>query len=157
MTDTPAAELLSPARLEALKLDQQLCFALYSTSLLMTKIYKPLLDKLGLTYPQYLVMLVLWEQDGLALKDIGEKLQLDSGALTPVLKRMESQGLLTRRRQPDNERTLEIALTAAGRALQLAASQVNQQLGLKCGLPMDEMAALRDELVTLRQRLQQLL
>lgn len=153
LTSNP--ESLSTDRLQALRLDKQLCFAMYSTSLLMTKIYKPLLDQLGLTYPQYLVMLILWEKDGLALKDIGEQLHIDSGALTPVIKRMEAMGLLTRRRQPENERTLEICLTEAGWALRPAASQVNQSLGMKCGMAEPEINALRQQLTALRSRLQQ--
>lgn len=151
---TSATEPLSADRLQALHLDQQLCFAMYSTSLLMTKIYKPMLDQLGLTYPQYLVMLILWEKDGLALKDIGEQLHIDSGALTPVIKRLEAQGLLTRRRQPDNERTLEICLTTAGWALRPAASEVNRSLGMKCGMAEPEIVALRQQLIALRDRLQ---
>jgi len=151
---TAATEPLSADRLRALQLDQQLCFAMYSTSLLMTKIYKPMLDQLGLTYPQYLVMLILWQKDGLALKDIGEQLHIDSGALTPVIKRMEAQGLLTRRRQPDNERTLEICLTPAGLALRPAASEVNRTLGMKCGLAEPEIIALREQLIALRSQLQ---
>lgn len=154
---TSATEPLSADRLKALHLDQQLCFAMYSTSLLMTKIYKPMLDQLGLTYPQYLVMLILWEKDGLALKDIGEQLHIDSGALTPVIKRMEAQGLLTRRRQPDNERTLEICLTPAGLALRPAASEVNRNLGMKCGMAEPEIVALREQLVALRSSLQRAL
>ena len=117
-----------------LALENQLCFSLYATSLAITQVYKPMLAALGLTFPQYLVMLILWEKDGLALKDIGEQLHIDSGALTPVIKRMEAQGLLTRRRQPDNERTLEICLTPAGLALRPAASEVNRSLGMKCGM-----------------------
>jgi DNA-binding MarR family transcriptional regulator len=145
---------LTVAQQQALRLDKQLCFALYSTSLAMTKAYKPLLEQLDLTYPQYLVMLILWEKDGLALKEVGEQLQIDSGALTPVIKRLETQGLLTRRRLPENERTLQICLTAAGQALQLPASQLQQQLGSQCGLFSSETAQLRDELVQLRRRLQ---
>ncbi len=141
---------------QALRLDKQLCFALYSTSLAMTKAYKPLLAQLDLTYPQYLVMLILWEQDARALKEIAEQLQIDSGALTPVIKRLEAQALLTRRRRPDNERTLDICLTPAGRALQVTASQSQQQLTLQCGLLQNDIASLRDELLQLRQKLQRL-
>lgn len=136
-----------------LKLDKQLCFALYSTSLAMTKLYKPLLEKLGLTYPQYLVMCILWERDGLALKDIAEQLHIDSGALTPVIKRLEAQGLLQRQRQPDNERTLEIALTADGRALREQAGEIPLQIGLACATSEDELHQLRDQLQRLRANL----
>src|SRR5439155_24290568 len=86
------------------RLDRQLCFALYSSSLAMTKLYKPLLDPLGLTYPQYLVMLVLWEGDGIAVSELGQRLQLDSGTLTPLLKRLEASGLVQRRRDSADER-----------------------------------------------------
>jgi DNA-binding MarR family transcriptional regulator len=144
---------LDPKSLKALHLDQQLCFALYSTSLAMTKVYKPLLDKLGLTYPQYLIMLILWQNDGLALKDVGEQLQIDSGALTPVIKRMEAMGLLIRTRNPQNERTLEIRLTKAGWAMREQAVQVNQTIGLSCGMAEPEIHALRQELVQLRAQL----
>jgi MarR family len=91
----------------ALLLDNQLCFALYSTSLAMTKLYKPLLETLGLTYPQYLVMLVLWERDGLMVSELGERLFLDSGTLTPLLKRLESSGLIARIRDVQDERRVQ--------------------------------------------------
>lgn len=136
-----------------LKLDKQLCFALYSTSLAMTKLYKPLLEKLGLTYPQYLVMCILWERDGLALKDIAEQLHIDSGALTPVIKRLEAQGLLQRQRQVDNERTLEIALTQEGRALREQAEEIPLQIGMACATSEDEIHQLRDQLQRLRGNL----
>src|SRR5207237_2250998 len=89
---------------EMLRLDHQLCFALYSASLAMTKLYKPLLDPLGLTYPQYLAMLVLWEGDGITVSELGQRLPPDSGTLTPLLKRLESQGLLARERDRADER-----------------------------------------------------
>ena len=136
-----------------LKLDKQLCFALYSTSLAMTKLYKPLLEKLGLTYPQYLVMCILWERDGLALKGIAEQLHIDSGALTPVIKRLEAQGLLQRHRQADNERTLEIALTPAGRALREQAEEIPLQIGMACATTEDEIHQFRDQLQRLRANL----
>ena len=102
---------------QALLLDNQLCFALYSASLAMTKLYKPLLDELGLTYPQYLAMLVLWERDGLTVSELGERLSLDSGTLTPLLKRLEAAGLIARIRAVEDERRVHITLTAAGRKL----------------------------------------
>lgn len=139
---------------EVLKLDNQLCFALYSASLAMTKTYKPLLEKLGLTYPQYLIMLILWQQDGLALKDIADKLFTESGALTPVLKRLQEMGLLIRSRSPQSERTLEIRLTEQGQALRHDALLVNQQIAAGCGFTLNEMQQLRDQLIDLRQRLQ---
>jgi DNA-binding transcriptional ArsR family regulator len=101
---------------QALLLDNQLCFALYSASLAMTKLYKPLLDELGLTYPQYLAMLVLWERDGLMVSELGERLSLDSGTLTPLLKRLEAAGLVARIRDVQDERRVHITLTPAGHA-----------------------------------------
>lgn len=135
----------------ALHLDNQLCFALYSTSLAMTKTYKPLLEHIGLTYPQYLVMLILWQQDGVSLRDIAEKLHTESGALTPVLKRMQVMGLLIRARSPHSERTLEIRLTHAGRAMQKEALKINQHIALSCGAVRSEADALRSQLIKLRQ------
>jgi DNA-binding MarR family transcriptional regulator len=140
---------------KALQLDQQLCFALYSTSLAMTKVYKPLLERLDLTYPQYLIMLILWQNDGLALKDIGEQLHIDSGALTPVIKRMEAMGLLIRTRNPHNERTLDIRLTKAGWAMQQQALEVNRTIASSCGMAEPQINALRQELVQLRRQLTQ--
>jgi DNA-binding MarR family transcriptional regulator len=109
---------------KALLLDNQLCFALYSTSLAMTKLYKPLLEELGLTYPQYLAMLALWERDGLMVSELGEKLFLDSGTLTPLLKRLEAAGLIARIRDVEDERRVHITLTAAGRKLKAKAQKI---------------------------------
>ena len=109
---------------QALRLDHQLCFALYSASLAMTKLYKPLLDEMGLTYPQYLALLVLWEHDGLTVSDLGERLHLDSGTLTPLLKRLETAGLLSRLRDVQDERRVLIRLTAAGRQLKKRAARI---------------------------------
>ena len=106
-----------PIKDERLKLDNQLCFTIYAASREMTKLYRPLLNKLDITYPQYLTLLALWEQDGLMVKEIGERLYLDSGTLTPLLKRMEAQGLIVRKRVAADERKVEITLTMAGQAL----------------------------------------
>src|SRR3982750_1632739 len=95
---------------DLLKLDNQLCFAVYSASLAMTRLYKPLLEKLGLPYPQYLVLLVLWERDGRSVSELGERLSLDSGTLTPLLKRLEANGYLTRMRDAADERRVRITL-----------------------------------------------
>ena len=119
----PTTRLLPPAN-PALQLDNQLCFALYSASLAMTKLYKPLLDPLGLTYPQYLVMLVLWEHETLSVSDLGERLFLDSGTLTPLLKRMEAADLVQRTRSARDERRVDITLTPAGRKLKAGATKV---------------------------------
>lgn len=113
---------------QQLLLDRQLCFALYSASLAMTRAYAPLLADLRLTYPQYLAMLVLWETDGLSLGEVGARLFLDSGTLTPLMKRLEAQGLVERRRGLQDERTLSLHLTREGRALRRRASAVQDVL-----------------------------
>src|SRR5436190_22787125 len=102
---------------QPLLLGNQLCFAIYSTAHAFNRVYKPLLDALGLTYPQYLVMLILWEREGPSVSEIGERLHLDSGTLTPLLKRLEAAGLVRRARDPADERQVRIALTLKGRAL----------------------------------------
>lgn len=145
---------LDPADTNAmLMLDNQLCFALYSASLAMTKLYKPLLDRLGLTYPQYLVMLVLWERDALTVGELGERLFLDSGTLTPLLKRLEAAGLVSRSRAADDERRVVVTLTDAGRALREQAIEVPIQVSCAVQCTREEMTELRQRLHTLRERL----
>ncbi|MDC7828699.1 MULTISPECIES: MarR family winged helix-turn-helix transcriptional regulator [Pseudomonas] len=139
---------------DPLLLDQQLCFALYSTSLAMTKVYKPLLEEVGLTYPQYLMMLVLWENDRLPLKELARRLHQDSGALTPVLKRLEAEGYVTRQRNAEDERNLSIELTEAGRALRERAREINGTISGFCALGDAQMNALRENLMTLRAKLE---
>ncbi|EHK71585.1 MarR family transcriptional regulator [Pseudomonas psychrotolerans L19] len=139
---------------DPLLLDQQLCFALYSTSLAMTKVYKPLLEEVGLTYPQYLMMLVLWENDRLPLKELARRLHQDSGALTPVLKRLEAEGYVTRQRNAEDERNLSIELTASGRALRERAREINGTISSYCALGDAQMHALRENLMTLRAKLE---
>ena len=136
-----------------LQLDNQLCFALYSTSLAMTKVYKPLLDALGLTYPQYLAMLVLWEKDGLMVSELGERLYLDSGTLTPLLKRLEASGLVSRIRAVEDERRVHVTLTAAGRKLKSQAEKIPGCIlsASQCSLP--ELVALTQQVQALRRRL----
>jgi DNA-binding MarR family transcriptional regulator len=136
-----------------LALDHQLCFALYASSLAMTKLYKPLLDPLGLTYPQYLVMLVLWQGDGITVSQLGERLALDSGTLTPLLKRLESSGLLQRLRDSADERRVLLQLTASGRALKTQAQRVPRTMAAATGCELDELAALTARLQALRTRL----
>ena len=136
-----------------LALDNQLCFALYSASLAMTKTYKPLLDKLGLTYPQYLVMLVLWQEDGLLVKTIGEKLFLDSGTLTPLLKRLEASGLIVRARDLEDERQVRITLSREGRALKRRAQDIPQQVLCASGQSEHAVASLRAQLALVRDGL----
>jgi len=136
-----------------LQLDNQLCFAVYSASLAMTKLYKPLLDKLQLTYPQYLVMLALWESDGLMVSQLGDRLSLDSGTLTPLLKRLELNGLVSRLRDVADERRVHIHLTAAGRKLKTRAAGIPGCLlaATQCSVP--ELIALTQQIQTLRDRI----
>ncbi len=140
------------------RLDRQLCFALYSSSLLMTKLYKPVLAPLGLTYPQYLVMLVLWEADagdgaGVGVGELGARLYLDSGTLTPLLKRMQAAGLLERARSVDDERRVVATLTPAGRALRRRAESVPLQVACATSCNLTELAALTSRLQALRDNL----
>ena len=138
---------------QALLLDNQLCFALYSASLAMTRLYKPLLDDLGLTYPQYIAMLVLWERDGLMVSELGERLSLDSGTLTPLLKRLEALGLVARIRDMQDERRVHITLTAAGRKLKTRAATIPGCIlaASQCSIP--ELISLTQQVQALRQRL----
>jgi DNA-binding MarR family transcriptional regulator len=144
---------------DPLHLDDQLCFALYHASRALTRAYGPLLEPLGLTYPQYLVLLVLWEGDDLAVKDIGERLRLDSGTLTPLLKRLEQQGLVVRRRADEDERVVRIQLTAAGRALRAKAKRIPTDVACAAGYDLAsereirELVRLRDELRALASRI----
>jgi DNA-binding MarR family transcriptional regulator len=136
-----------------LQLDNQLCFALYSTSLAMTKMYKPLLEELGLTYPQYLVMLVLWERDGLMVSELGERLYLDSGTLTPLLKRLEASGFISRIRDIEDERRVRITLTSSGRRLKTRAAKIPGCIlsASQCSLP--ELMNLTSQVQALRKQL----
>ena len=131
---------------DPLALDNQLCFALYAASHAIKKAYRPLLDDLGLTYPQYLILLVLWTDDGLKVSDIGSRLHLDSGTLTPVLKRLESVGLITRARRAQDEREVEISLTPEGRKLRDRAVGVRKEIVHQLKMSEDEIAALRGDL-----------
>jgi len=145
-TNTPGTD-------PALLLDNQLCFALYSASLAMTKLYKPLLEELGLTYPQYLALLVLWEQDGISVSELGHRLFLDSGTLTPLLKRLEAAGLVSRIRDVHDERRVHVTLTAAGRKLKAKAAKVPGCVlsATRCSLP--EVVQLTRQVRALRERL----
>jgi DNA-binding MarR family transcriptional regulator len=142
-----------PAPALSLQLGDQLCFALYSTTLAMNKVYRRLLRGLGLTYPQYLVLLVLWEHDERTVSQIGERLFLDSATLTPLLKRMESLRLLERCRDERDERQVIVALTAAGRELQRRARDVVEGIFCASGCEPAELASLRDRLLGLRANL----
>ena len=131
---------------EWLKLDNQLCFLLYGASRAVTQLYQPLLEPLGLTYPQYLVLLVLWEDDGASVRTLSERLYLDSGTLTPLLSRLESAGLVRRERSAEDARVVDIYLTAAGKKLKRAARSVPEALLRRLGMPLQELARVRGEL-----------
>ena len=143
----------APTTDDLLKLDNQLCFAVYSASLAMTRLYKPLLEKLNLTYPQYLVMLALWERDGQMVSELGAQLSLDSGTLTPLLKRLEANGLVARLRDVADERRVHITLTAAGRQLKARAASVPGCLLEASQCSIAELVDLTRQLQTLRDRI----
>jgi DNA-binding MarR family transcriptional regulator len=131
---------------DPLLLDNQLCYALYAAAHRMTKSYRPMLERIGLTYPQYLVLLVLWETDGVTVSEIGRRLRLDSGTLTPVLKRLESAGLLVRSRRQSDEREVEIGLTPRGQSLKAEAASVRQSVMCQLNLTEPEVQAMRADL-----------
>ncbi|NME72030.1 MarR family winged helix-turn-helix transcriptional regulator [Flammeovirga aprica] len=114
--------------MEQLKLDNQFCFPLYAASRFITQQYRPMLDKLGVTYPQYLVLLVLWEKDGIPIKEITEKLLLETNTITPLLKRMQTNALIERTRSKEDERVVTISLTQKGKELQKEAAQIPNEL-----------------------------
>jgi MarR family transcriptional regulator, organic hydroperoxide resistance regulator len=149
----PSSRPTTAANDAALRLDNQLCFALYSASLAMTKLYKPLLDALDLTYPQYLAMLVLWEQDGASVSKLGERLFLDSGTLTPLLKRLEDKGLLRRQRSAQDERRVEVFLTPRGQSLKTQAASIPACVlaATECALP--DLVDLTRQVQSLRNQL----
>ena len=132
---------------------QKICFALYSATHAMQRVYQPLLAPLGLTYPQYLVLSCLWDTDNQTVGDLGRMLELESNTLTPLLKRMENQGLLTRARRADDERQVQITLTDKGRALQSHAAPISRCFFDACGLPPQDLTDLRDQITALRHRL----
>ncbi|WP_433550852.1 MarR family winged helix-turn-helix transcriptional regulator [Micromonospora zamorensis] len=131
-----------------LLLRRQVCFALYAASRALTDVYRPILDEFGLTYPQYLVLLVLWERpdDAPTVSELGAELRLDSGTLSPLLKRLEGAGLVVRRRSARDERRVEVGLTEQGRALREQLCDVPLRIALATGLGIDELVALRDAL-----------
>ena len=142
---TPSASLLN--------LDQQLCFALYSASLAMTKAYKPMLAELGLTYPQYLVMLALWQHGPQGVSELADRLRLDSGTLTPLAKRMQVQGLIYRQRSNVDERQVEISLTPAGKKLKSRAEPLPLCIMQLSGCQLPQLESLTRELNGLRDQL----
>ncbi|WP_280468011.1 MarR family winged helix-turn-helix transcriptional regulator [Nocardia cyriacigeorgica] len=131
---------------DELALDRQVCFALYSASRAVTRLYRPLLDELGLTYPQYLVLLVLWERGEVTVKDLGAALELDSGTLSPLLKRLESAGLVLRRRAAGDERSVLVEATVEGQALRERARSVPHRIGCATGLSGVELDEFRTQL-----------
>ncbi len=142
-----------PKKNSALALDNQLCFAFYSVSHAFSRAYRQFLDPLGLTYPQYVALLVLWEQDGLAVKEIGERLFLDSGTLTPLLKRLEAAGHIRRVRDKKDERQVRIMLTEAGHGLREKAEDIPQNVGCVLGLSFEEARSLTQQIAQLRGKL----
>ncbi|MFY8143100.1 MAG: MarR family winged helix-turn-helix transcriptional regulator [Caulobacter sp.] len=146
MTQKPAS---SDQPVEVLRLDNQLCFALYGAANRMTRLYRPMLDALSLTYPQYLAMLVLWEASPRTVGALGEALDLDSSTLTPLLKRLEAGGLVTRDRDPEDERRVIVSLTDQGRALRDQAVSIPEKLFCALDMPLDAVGALRDRLKVL--------
>ncbi|MDO3681590.1 MarR family winged helix-turn-helix transcriptional regulator [Paenibacillus ehimensis] len=131
---------------EYLKLDNQLCFSLYACSRAISRMYRPLLDELGLTYPQYLVLLVLWEKEESTVKELSEILDLDSGTLTPMLKRMEAAGLLQRKRSSQDERVVIVRIADKGAALQHKAVCIPQALFASSGMTLEQMAELNRQI-----------
>jgi MarR family transcriptional regulator, organic hydroperoxide resistance regulator len=130
----------------SLRLDEQICFPLYAATRAMMHVYQPMLAKLGLTYPQYVVMLVVWETEGLSVKQIGDRLYLDSGTLTPLLKRLETAGFVVRERSTEDERVVNIRVTVEGKRLQKRAADVPRTLACRLGKSPTEMLRLRAEL-----------
>ena len=146
MTDSPSPSVA---------LDDQLCFALYAASRAVTARYRPMLDQLGITYPQYLVLMLLWEEDGQTVGQLGNRLALDSGTLSPLLKRLTAAGLVTRHRRTDDERSVSVRLTDAGRALHEPAFAVNAEMIDALGLDDDQFSELRNQLRIVTDRVTQ--
>ncbi|MCC3373444.1 MarR family winged helix-turn-helix transcriptional regulator [Cohnella sp. REN36] len=134
---------------EALKLENQICFAIYACAREITKLYHPVLKELGLTYTQYIAMLALWERDRVTVKELGERLYLDSGTLTPLLKKLESLGYVLRARDRSDERQLLIEVTEAGRALKEKAFDVPEKVFCRTGLPTGELVEIREKMTEL--------
>ncbi len=139
--------------MKTLTLPDMICFALYSANHAMQRVYQPLLAPLGLTYPQFLVLMVLWEQDGRTVGELGRALGLESNTLTPLLKRMEAQGLLARARDKDDERQVRVTLTEKGLGLRAQSAGIATCIFDACGLELDRLTALREQISGLRDRL----
>lgn len=145
--------MTAPQSPPELRLENQLCFAVHSAAHAFAQTYRPLLEPLGLTYPQYLVMLLLWEKDDRSVSELGAPLFLDSGTLTPLLKRLQTQGLLNRHRDKDDERVTRITLTDKGRSLAQMARSIPATMLCATDLDLSELASLRDQIKSLRQAL----
>lgn len=139
---------------EPLKLENQLCFPLYVIAKEITGIYRPFLDELDMTYPQYLVMMVLWEHDGLPVNHIGEKLYLDSGTLTPLLKRLETKGFIRRERKKKDERVVEVYITESGKALQQKACEIPEKIFKKVNASSEDWMALKENVLKILSKLE---
>lgn len=142
-----------PASVAPLALDEQLCFALHSASRAMTGCYRPVLDAIGLTYSQYAVLLVLWAEESVPQRELGERMFLDSGTLSPLLTRLEKRGLITRARRPDDERTVQVSLTEEGTALRERAAVAQDEVIRATGMEVADLFRLRDDLQRLASRL----
>ncbi|WP_126654236.1 MarR family winged helix-turn-helix transcriptional regulator [Chryseobacterium aureum] len=136
------------------KLENQICFPLYVIAKEITGLYRPFLDELGITYPQYLVMMILWDGDGLTVTHIGEKLYLDSGTLTPLLKRLESKGFIIRKRKKEDERVVEVFLDEAGRQLQQKACEIPGKIQEKLGIQTEELLHLKDTVLKVLNKIE---
>jgi MarR family transcriptional regulator, organic hydroperoxide resistance regulator len=147
---------INQKQMDYLKLEDQACFPVYALSRVLTAHYKPILEGIELTYPQYLVMLVLWEHQQLSVKEIGEKLLLDSGTLTPLLKKLEARKLVSRVRSSEDERVVMVKLTEGGAALKEKAKAVPESFKCSLGLTIEEMVALRDSIKLILERTKQI-
>jgi DNA-binding MarR family transcriptional regulator len=153
ITDPKPTEPESDDRFDSLRLENQLCFGLYAAAHAMNRAYRVSLGPLGLTYPQYLTLLALWEEDRQSVSELGQRLRLDSGTLTPVLKRLESAGLVSRSRSRADEREVEIALTERGRSLRLDALGVRHDIVCRLGMSEDAILRLRRDIDEMLKRL----
>lgn len=138
---------------DIMKLDQQFCFAVYACAREITKLYHPLLKDLGITYTQYITLLALWEKDRVTVKELGGRLYLDSGTLTPLLKKLEASGYVTRTRDPEDERNVLIELTEEGRALKLKACDIPEKLFEQAGASVEEIVAVREQMTSLLHKI----
>lgn len=141
---------MTQAPSDPLPLDAQLCFSLYSTTIAINRLYKPMLDSLGVTYPQYLVLSTLWEKDGQTISAIADRLALEPSTITPLMKRLEAAGFVSRQRNPADERQVQVFMTAKGKGLRREASCLTDALLENSGLKVAEMVALNDQVQRLR-------